>query len=197
MVLYNSNNILTRYHSVLDIIEEYYKIRLIFYDKRRENMLSKLNHNRDIYENKIRFIQEQMDNTLILYKKKKDIVLDELETKQYKKFGEPPSYEYLLGMRMDSVTMEKLEKLKEELNDINDNINDLDGKSGKDLWINDIDDFMKAYIDYYKKLEGKNKKEDLSNIKISSRRRILKCFLILKFVLDLIFSKPEFQHVKT
>ena len=30
-------------------------------------------NNKDIYENKIRFIQEQMDNILVLYKKKKDI----------------------------------------------------------------------------------------------------------------------------
>ena len=77
----------------------------------------------------------------------------------------PPDYEYLLSMRMDSVTEEKLNKLKDELNDITNKIDDLESKTNTDLWTEDLGGLKDTYKDYYSKLE---KNEDLSKIKISS-----------------------------
>ena len=76
-----------------------------------------------------------------------------------------PDYEYLLSMRMDSVTEEKLDKLKEELNNIIDKINYITSLSNKDMWNIELDIFVKEYNDYNSKLE---KLDDLSDIKISS-----------------------------
>ena len=68
-------------------------------------------------------------------------------------------------MRMDSVTEEKLNKLKEELDDINDKIITLEKKTNKDLWSEDLEELKYKYNNYYSKLE---KIEDLSKIKVSS-----------------------------
>ena len=76
-----------------------------------------------------------------------------------------PDYEYLLSMRMDSVTEEKLDKLKEELKNINSKINYISNLSNKDMWNIELDTFINEYNSYYSKLD---KLEDLSNIKISS-----------------------------
>ena len=76
-----------------------------------------------------------------------------------------PDYEYLLSMRMDSVTEEKLDKLKEELKNIIDKINYTTSLSNKDMWNIELDTFVKEYNDYNSKLE---KLDDLSDIKISS-----------------------------
>ena len=169
MVLYNKDHVLTRYNSTLDIIKEFYTVRLIYYTKRKESLLKKYTHKKDILENKIRFLQEQIDDILILYKKKKDIVIKELENSNYMKISSKqdtlPDYEYLLSMRMDSVTEEKLNKLKEELDDITNKILHLESKSNKDLWNEDLEDLKHNYKDYYSKLD---KLEDLSKIKISS-----------------------------
>ena len=66
---------------------------------------------------------------------------------------------------MDSVTEEKLNKLKEELADIIDKITDLQSKSNKDLWGDDLNELKNKYESYYSKLE---KLEDLSKVKIST-----------------------------
>ena len=169
MVLYNTNFKLTRYESPLDIIKEFFNYRLVYYSKRKTSLLSKYNHKKDILENKIRFIQEQIDDILVLYKKKKDILVKELEDSKYLKIGKndesTADYEYLLSMRMDSVTEEKLNKLKEELESINSKINDLESKSNKDLWNEDLSEFTDLLSNYEDKLD---KLEDLSDVKISS-----------------------------
>ena len=169
MVLYNSNFVLTRYESVLDIITEYYGVRLVYYAKRKESLLKDLYHKKLVYENKIRFIQEQIDDILVLYKKKKDIIIQQLEKTEYAKIckgdSNIPSYEYLLSMRMDTVTEEKMDELKNDLEGVNSSISDLENKTPKDLWSIDLDEFVKSYNEYYSKLE---KAEDLSEIKISS-----------------------------
>tara|TARA_Y100001954_G_C15557570_1_gene476981 strand:- start:471 stop:761 length:291 start_codon:yes stop_codon:yes gene_type:complete len=66
---------------------------------------------------------------------------------------------------MDSVTEEKLDKLKEELKNIIDKINYITSLSNKDMWNIELDTFVKEYNDYNAKLE---KLDDLSDIKISS-----------------------------
>ena len=169
IVLYNTNFKLIRYDSPLDIITEFFNYRLVYYSKRKTSLLEKYNHKKDILENKIRFIQEQIDDILILYKKKKDVLINELETRNYLKIAKNTEssgdYEYLLSMRMDSVTDEKLNKLKEELDFISNKIIDLDSKSNKDLWNEDLDEFTDLLNIYENKLD---KLEDLSDIKISS-----------------------------
>ena len=169
MVLYNTDFKLTRYESPLDIIKEFFTYRLVYYSKRKTSLLEKYNHKKNILENKIRFIQEQIDDILVLYKKKKDVLISELETRNYLKIGKnnesTPDYEYLLSMRMDSVTEEKLNKLKEEYDSIVNKINDLDSKSNKDLWKEDLTEFGDLLASYENKLD---KLEDLSDVKISS-----------------------------
>ena len=169
LVLYNTDFKLTRYNSPLEIIKEFYIYRLVYYSKRKESLLKKYNHKKDILENKIRFLQEQIDDILVLYKKKKDLVIKELEDSDYLKIankeGSVPDYEYLLSMRMDSVTEEKLNKLKEELDEITNKIDTLDGKTNKDLWCEDLGAFSETFEKYQSKLD---KLDDLSSVKISS-----------------------------
>jgi len=169
MVLYNSEFKLIKYNSPLEIIKEFYNYRLVFYSKRKSSLLNKYNHKKDILQNKIRFIQEQIDDILVLYKKKKDIVIKQLEDTNYTKIARTenstPDYEYLLSMRMDSVTEEKLNKLKEEYDNISNMIDDLESKTNKDLWNEDLDDFENLLGTYESNLD---KLDDLSEIKISS-----------------------------
>ena len=169
MVLYNTDFKLTRYDSPLDIIKEFYNYRLVYYSKRKFSLLEKYNHKKDILENKIRFIQEQIDDILVLYKKKKDVLINELEKSKYLKISKSndstPDYEYLLSMRMDSVTEEKLNKLKEEYTNISDKINILGSKTNKNLYNEDLDDFDTLLSNYESSLD---KLEDLSEVKIST-----------------------------
>ena len=169
LVAYNSNYTLQKYDNCNEMIQEFYTMRLIFYSKRKDSLLKKYNYTKNILENKIRFITEQIDNILILYKKKKSAIISELENYAYMKISKSessePDYEYLLSMRMDSVTEEKLDKLKEELQNIINKINYIGSLSNKDMWNIELDTFVKEYNDYNSKLD---KLDDLSDIKIST-----------------------------
>ena len=169
LVAYNTDFKLQKYNSPIDIIKEFYNNRFIYYSKRKDSLLNKFTHIQNILQNKIRFIQEQIDDVLILHKKKKDIIISELEKTNYMKISpnsdNSPDYEYLLSMRIDSFTEEKINKLQNELNNINDKIIHINSLSNTDMWNIDLDDFTNLYNTYYSKLD---KLDDLSNIKISS-----------------------------
>lgn len=77
MVLFNEEGKLTRYRSMIDIMEEFYTIRLKYYDLRKEYLLSILKRDLEILSNKARFILAVVDNKLEIRKRKKvDIVQD-------------------------------------------------------------------------------------------------------------------------
>ena len=66
---------------------------------------------------------------------------------------------------MDSVTEEKLNKLKDEFEEISNKISTLESKTNKNLWEEDMSEFSEKFDIYQSKLE---KLDDLSQLKISS-----------------------------
>lgn len=77
MVLFNHEGKLARYKNIIDIMEEFYTIRLKYYDLRKEYLLSILKRDLEILSNKARFILAVVDNKLEIRKRKKvDIVQD-------------------------------------------------------------------------------------------------------------------------
>ncbi|KAL3233710.1 DNA topoisomerase 2 [Nakaseomyces bracarensis] len=79
------------------------------------------------------------------------------------------TYEYLLGLRIWSLTKERYEKLLKQKQEKEVELENLLKLSAKDLWNNDLDDFLKAYEEFQKmdlflrnsavpKTKGKGKK---------------------------------------
>jgi hypothetical protein len=90
-----------------------------------------------------------------------------LESSNYPKFGSEDieeddgsfSYEYLLNMKIKSLTKKKVEELKgQHLNKLA-LYNDLETKSEKDLWKADLQNFLDVYR---KRLKEYNEKMDES-----------------------------------
>ena len=71
MVGFNKFKRLFRYPSVQAILEEFYEIRLAFYQKRKDYLISKLQRDMEILENKERFIIEVVEEKIILRNVKK------------------------------------------------------------------------------------------------------------------------------
>lgn len=57
MVLFNSSGNIKKYESVIAIMEEFYEVRIHFYQLRKDYMLSKLDREVMLLDNKVRFIQ--------------------------------------------------------------------------------------------------------------------------------------------
>ena len=74
MVLFTPTLKLRRYQTTMDIMEEFFNLRLSFYEKRKTYLLSKLGREVDMLNNKVKFILGVMsDEIQIKGRKKKEL----------------------------------------------------------------------------------------------------------------------------
>ena len=96
----------------------------------------------------------------------KDEDESDIKPKEEKKHG----YEYLLSMRIDSITAEKINKLTRDIANKEDSHEKLTNTSEKEIWTSELDELQEAYEKYVDKLkeedelldeitEGKKKKK--------------------------------------
>lgn len=64
MNLHDANAVLQQYKSASHIIDEFFKVRLSFYEKRKEKMLDEYREQMIISTEKARFIKMIIDNSL-------------------------------------------------------------------------------------------------------------------------------------
>ncbi len=193
MHLYNSRGVITKYDSVEDILKEFYVIRLGFYMKRKEYLLRDMRKELDIYEAKIRFITEFINGDIEIMQKEDEEILNQLETRGYPKFAsgnvkkttkkndisddvediegeeevvkvvEDMNYNYLLHMRIQSLTKKKIEELRRLHENKLAEFQELDSKTEKDLWKDDLYELKgmieRDYRQYEEDLESDRKTE--------------------------------------
>ena len=78
MVLFSPEGKLKKYNSIEEILETFYKLRLEFYHIRKEYMISVLKKEVATLSNKARFIKMVIEDELIIKKKKRVILVNEL-----------------------------------------------------------------------------------------------------------------------
>ena len=153
MVLFDEDNKIKKYANTTDIIKSFCEIRMIFYIKRKKHMLNELNTTIKFLSNKKRFLECVINGDIALFEengktrtsRKISDLNAELELKEFDKDKDEGSYDYLLRLQFKSITEEKIKQLE---HDIDSNIvlrDELQKKSEKDLWINDISEFEKEY----------------------------------------------------
>tara|TARA_B110000483_G_C18206288_1_gene547794 strand:- start:102 stop:3611 length:3510 start_codon:yes stop_codon:yes gene_type:complete len=150
MHLYNNKETITKYDSSEEILREFYSLRLIYYVKRKDYLLKILKKELDIFESKIRFIEEFIDGSIDIIKKEDDEINKMLEDKGFPKFGndnneENFSYDYLLNMRIRSLTKTKIDELKNQHENKLAIYNDIETKEPKQLWKEDLEKFLEVY----------------------------------------------------
>ncbi|KAM0484337.1 hypothetical protein ACHAPX_001760 [Trichoderma viride] len=160
LVAFNTRGQIRKYEKVEDILEEYYVYRLEMYQKRKDHWLGVYDADHRKLKNQARFIQEIIDGDLIVGKKKKAVLVKELRDGKYEAFppvktnmkksteeeeeeeedGEESArdYDYLLSMPIWSLTAERLEKLKDAIRKKKAEYDELNAKSDKDLWCEDL-----------------------------------------------------------
>ena len=112
MYLFNKDEILTKYDSVNDIINEFVTTRIDYYIKRKEAQIKHMEALLQLCSNKYKFVMELLNDTIDLRKKKSSEIEAMLSSKQYDKIEQ--SYHYLIKMPMDNVNEENVQKLKNE-----------------------------------------------------------------------------------
>lgn len=84
MHAFDDKNYLRRYDHANDIFNEYYKIRLEYYQKRKDYLEGMLQAEADRLTDQARFIVEKCDRTLVVENKKRKVMIDELIKRGYR-----------------------------------------------------------------------------------------------------------------
>jgi DNA topoisomerase-2 len=143
MHMYNSEGKIKRYNNVNKILDEFYTIRLDFYDKRKKYILKKLEKEISILSSKMKFISLVVDKKINLFNKKKDDIIKILDKQKLIKLeGEPP-YDYLIRMSFYSLTKEKISELDKQLKNKRSEYNNLKKKKIEEIWIGDLEAIKK------------------------------------------------------
>lgn len=187
LVAFDPEGRITKYSTVDDILKEFYSIRIKFYEKRKvcirqhcltaianlwkQHQLNELQKHLEKLSNQARFVQMIIDGDLVISKKKKNVLVNELKDKGFKPFpkvaeavkaGEVENvveeeeesdnsdtlsnaYDYLLGMPIWSLTQERVERLRRQIGDKEVEIDTLIKLSKEDIWKHDLDEFINEW----------------------------------------------------
>jgi DNA topoisomerase-2 len=135
LTLYNSDGKLHSYENIEEILEEFYNFRLEEYEKRRLNLIDELEKDKIYYNSQIKFIELVINNNKI-FQMEEDKIIEYLKTNNIKKHKD--SYDYVLTMSFKQLGKNNLEKINKTVKDINLKLKELNNKTKKDLWLNDI-----------------------------------------------------------
>lgn len=143
MICFGPDLKIKKYNSPLEIIREFYDVRLKYYGIRKEHRLNYIRDELITLENKVRFIKDVTEDRLVISKRPSSDIVADLDRMGYVRLD---NYEYLLNMRISSLTRECIDRLMNELNRKKEERDILIKKSLCDLWNDDLNAFEKMYL---------------------------------------------------
>lgn len=143
MYLFNQNLILTKYKTPLDIIYDFYNIRIDYYQQRKNYMIKKLQQEFNLLDAKRRFIKEYMDGTLDINRRSKNDIIEMLKNKKYPTFEDDYTYEYLLRIQIGNLSFEKITELESQLKNKEVELKYYTKTPKEELWKTDLDNLLK------------------------------------------------------
>eukprot|EP00933_Yihiella_yeosuensis_P069786 TRINITY_DN7678_c0_g1_i1.p1 TRINITY_DN7678_c0_g1~~TRINITY_DN7678_c0_g1_i1.p1 ORF type:complete len:756 (+),score=191.45 TRINITY_DN7678_c0_g1_i1:128-2269(+) len=174
MVLFDAEGKIARYNSSLDILREFAKSRRQMYVMRKAYLVAKLTRETEILSNKARFILMVVKGELEIRRKKKADLLKELKDLKFTPMSqldaimkgktsmglsedqdsgqgkdessapEKSEYDYLLNMNLWSLTFEKVEEIKKQLEVKKQELDVLQKTTVETMWDRDLEALLKA-----------------------------------------------------
>ncbi|EST09519.1 Toprim domain protein [Kalmanozyma brasiliensis GHG001] len=168
MVLFDQDGKIKKYSSPEEILEEFYLLRLSYYQKRKEHLVDQLKLMYDKLSNQARFVQMIITRQLVVSNRKRADIVKDLREKDFRPFpkqgkaaiaanpedDEPvdeedisadSDFDYLLNMAIYNLTKEKVEKLLKERDGKEEELKILIGRSPQNLWDEDLGKFIELW----------------------------------------------------
>lgn len=220
MYLFDESLKIHKFESVASIFQQFCPVRLEYYHKRKAYILANLRREEAILRNKVRFIQCVMDGEIVINRRKRAQICEDLVRLGFDKWStlnpskkkvkvvlagnedaeaEDPEdgekddeddndlessqgdgnikilakdYDYLVGMPLWALTMERSHSLQEECQQKMSDALELEATSVGDLWEKDLDDFMGSWEEI---MSVANKQaQDMQLAKIGNRQQKIK-----------------------
>ncbi|KAJ2993089.1 DNA topoisomerase 2 [Globomyces sp. JEL0801] len=145
-----------KYDDAVDVVKDFFELRQKYYHKRKDHLLAELNADHLKIDNRVRFVMEIIEGTLIVQNRKKSDLLATLKASKYDPIYKSKAsnnsdeevetnehgYDYLLSMPIWNLTMEKVQQLIKEKEQKEEQIKLLLGQTPIDLWRTDLDSFL-------------------------------------------------------
>jgi DNA topoisomerase II len=131
MHLFHPTSGIKRYTNAEEILVDFVEIRVKYYTMRKQNMIKELTKKAKVLSNKAKFVRQVVDGDLIIFKRKKSSLEDEL----MRKFG---AFDYLLDIKTYQYTEEAIAKLTKESTHATEELELLRDTAILDMWKVDI-----------------------------------------------------------
>ena len=134
MHLFHPKTGIKKYSSAEEILCDFVEIRVEYYSLRKKHMIESLTNKALVLSNKAKFVRQVVDGDLIIFKRKKSSLEEEL----MRKFG---AFEYLLDIKTYQYTEEAIAKLMKESVQATEELEVLQKTPILTLWKSDITGF--------------------------------------------------------
>jgi len=165
MHLFDHNGCIQKYENPNEIIEEFFPVRLVAYEKRRINEIMRLQRKILRFKNQIRFSDQLSDGSLVLVKRPKEEIIQALKNRQYAtddeidldKIHQQPTtttFNYLLNQPVYDFSLEKSKLLEERAKETESKCKRLEEKTARDIWQDDLDVLREQIIKQFPELDA-------------------------------------------
>lgn len=169
-------------------------MRLAFYDRRKAYLIQSFTEDWEKLDNKVRFLLAAINNEIVIANRRKQDLLQDLKSRGFKAFSDKKKalpfyqaivaeeeeedykqdplekgYDYLLSMKLWSLTMEKVNELKAERTALRARLDELVGKTSEQLWLEDLDQLEVALDEFDALLDQSKKQEQIARKKTLSK----------------------------
>lgn len=109
-------NEIVEFKSDKDILDAYIKVRLTYYEKRKEYLINKIKEDLMIAGSKYFFVKAVLEDKIKVFKQTKQSILDQIEkSESFPFYKVNDSFTYLVNMPLHSVTSDTMTDLKEDI----------------------------------------------------------------------------------
>ena len=139
---------LKKYNKITDIIDDFFEHRMHLYCERKKAMIRYVTKELKLITNKAKFINENVNGTIVLIRKKKSEIVELLKSKEYDVIDGDETYGYLTKMPMDSMIQENVERLNNEQGSKQTELTLIEKTSESKMWLSDITKLEAEYTKY-------------------------------------------------
>lgn len=131
----NDTNKIKAFKDANELLEYFVSVRLPYYEKRRLALIKQLNHDLEILEEKSKFIEYYLENSIAISKMKKTELYKTLESNGFK------NIEVLLSIKIYNLTLEAIETLNKSIKKTLKEIKSLESTNATKMYIDDLTNF--------------------------------------------------------
>ena len=135
LTLYDTNFKLKTYENAKSICEDFFKMRLHFFQQRKDLMIEKINQDIVLFTNQVNFIN-LIKSSSNIFNMEPNKIIEKLEKSKFKKYDN--SFNYLIDMSFKQLSKNNLDKLNNNIKELKQTKKILENKTNKDLWLEDL-----------------------------------------------------------